>query len=73
MKRQQNLKNSLTNFCNYVLTLDSRIDVGQGINLGPGKFGKTNKLRATTTKLRNIHRNWKIFLNLINIGPLIRP
>ena len=27
-------------------TLASRIDVGQGINVGPGKFGKKNKRRA---------------------------
>ena len=67
MRRQQNLKKSPTNFCNYVLILDSGIDVGQGITVGPGKFGKTtkcsalNKRRATIIKLRNIHRNWKIF------------
>ena len=24
----------------------SGIDIGQGINLGPGKFGKHNKLRS---------------------------
>ena len=28
------------------LTLESRIDVGQGINVGPGKFVKKNKRRA---------------------------
>ena len=27
-------------------TLESGIDVGQGINVGPGKFVKKNKLRA---------------------------
>ena len=27
-------------------TLDSGIDVGQGINIGPGTFGKMNKRRA---------------------------
>ena len=27
-------------------TLDSGIDVGQGINVGPGTFGKKNKRRA---------------------------
>ena len=37
----------------YVLTLESGIDVGQGINVGPGKFGKNNKLMAL-----NIHRAW---------------
>ena len=28
------------------LTLESGIDVGQGITVGPGKFVKTNKCRA---------------------------
>ena len=27
----------------------SGIDVGQGINVGPGKFGKKNKCRALNT------------------------
>ena len=27
-------------------TLASRIDVGQEINIGPGKFGKKNECRA---------------------------
>ena len=27
-------------------TLESEIDVGQGINVGPGKFVKKNKRRA---------------------------
>ena len=30
-------------------TLASGIDVGQGINVGPGKFGKENKRRALNT------------------------
>ena len=30
-------------------TLESGIDVGQGINVGPGKFGKKNKRRALNT------------------------
>ena len=30
----------------WVPALDSAIDVGQGINVGPGKFGKKNKRRA---------------------------
>ena len=30
-------------------TLASRIDVGQGINVGPGKFGKKNKRWALST------------------------
>ena len=33
----------------YIGTLASRIDVGQGINVGPGKFGKKNKRRALNT------------------------
>ena len=28
------------------ITLHSGIDVGQGINVGPGTFGKKNKRRA---------------------------
>ena len=50
-------------------TLESRIDVGQGINVGPGKFGKNNKRRAwnkmcklvlkTPKKLENILSPWK--------------
>ena len=30
-------------------TLESGIDVGQGINVGPGKVGKKNKLRTLNT------------------------
>ena len=30
-------------------TLESGIDVGQGINVGPGKLGKKNKCRALNT------------------------
>ena len=33
------------------ITLASGIDVGQGINAGPGKFGKENKHRALNTRL----------------------
>ena len=29
-----------------IYTLKSGIDVGQGINVGPGKFGKKNKHRV---------------------------
>ena len=66
-------------------TLESGIDVGQGINLGPEKFVKKNKRRALnkhkawtkfaklcykkTIKLENICRPWKRFQNLINVGP----
>ena len=31
------------------ITLASGIDVGQGINIGPGEFGKKNKRRALNT------------------------
>ena len=30
-------------------SLNSGIDVGQGINVGPGKFGKKNRRRALNT------------------------
>jgi hypothetical protein len=30
-------------------TLESGIDVGQGINVGPGKLGEKNKRRALNT------------------------
>ena len=33
----------------WICTLASEIDVGQGINVGPGKFGKKNKRRALNT------------------------
>ena len=36
---------TLLNYC----TLESGIDVGQGINVGPGKLGKKNKRRALNT------------------------
>ena len=32
-----------------LITLASGIDVGQGINVEPGKFGKKNKHRALNT------------------------
>ena len=31
------------NTVNVFLTLESGMDIGQGINVGPGKFGKKNK------------------------------
>ena len=37
-------------------TLDSGIDVGQKINVGPGKFGKNNKCRAL-----NNRKAWKVW------------
>ena len=41
-------------------TLESGIDVGQGITIGPGKFVKNNKRRAldkrrARTKCENLH------------------
>ena len=69
-------------------TLESRIDVGQGITVGPGKFVKNNKRRALNKrractkcaslcykkpiKFENICRTWEKFQNLISVGPLIR-
>ena len=35
----------------FVCTLTSGIDVGQGINIEPGKFGKKNKHRALNTQI----------------------
>ena len=64
------------------------IDVGQGINVGPLKFGKKNKHRALNkrraseflfifTSIKSLLSFdiffFKIFQNLINLGPLIRP
>ena len=37
-------------------SLESVIDVGQGISVGPGRFGKKTKRRAL-----NKHRAWKIW------------
>ena len=37
-------------------TLESVIDVGQGISVGPGRFGKPKKRRAL-----NKRRAWKIW------------
>ena len=37
-------------------TLESVIDIGQGISIGPGRFGKKNKRRAL-----NKRRAWKIW------------
>ena len=71
-----------------VCTLESGIDVRQGINVGHGKFVKKNKGRALNKrkawkkcaklcykkfiKLENICKPWNKFQNLINVGPLIR-
>ena len=34
-----------------------RIDIGQGINVGPGKFGKQNKRRAWKIRLNKMCKN----------------
>ena len=70
------------------ITLESGIDIGQGISIGPGKFVKIykcralNKRRAWTKcaklcyknpiKHENICRPWKKFQSLINVWPFIR-
>ena len=41
------LKKSLCAFLH--ITIESGIDVGQGISVGPGNFGKKNKRRALNT------------------------
>ena len=46
----RNLKRNVVQF-----TLESVIDVGQGISIGPGRFGKKNKRRAL-----NKRRAWKV-------------
>jgi hypothetical protein len=72
---------------NSYFTLESGIDVGQGINVGPGNFGKNNKCRAlnkhrawnkmcklllkTTKKLENISSPRKKLQYLIKVGSLI--
>ena len=45
-----NIKKVITS----ISTLESVIDVGQGISIGPGRFGKKNKRRAL-----NKRRAWK--------------
>jgi hypothetical protein len=72
----------------YPCTLESGIDVRQGITVGPGKFVKKNKRRALNNrrawtncenlcykkkiKLENVCRPWEKIQNLLNVGPLIR-
>ena len=43
-RKWQSAQNQLNRIT--IVTLDSGIDVGQGINVGSGKFGKKNKRRA---------------------------
>ena len=45
-------------------TLESGIDVGQGLNVGPGTFGKNNKHRAL-----NKRRDIIFFQKKIDVGP----
>ena len=33
-------------FYDFTINLESGIEIGQRINIGPGKFGKNNKRRA---------------------------
>ena len=40
-------KKIVANVLIFIGTLESGIDVGQGINVGPGKFAKNNKHRAS--------------------------
>ena len=45
-------------------TLDSRIDVGQGINIGHGKFNKKNKYRALNKRWAwKIWQKFEVFCN----------
>ena len=44
----------------YVATLESLIDVGQGISVVPGRFGKKNKRMAWKIWKKNNHRAGKI-------------
>ena len=39
--------------------LESGIDVGQEINIGPGKFDKKNKHKKINVKLKDICSPWK--------------
>ena len=47
-------------------TLESVIDVGQGISIGPGRFGKNSKRRAL-----NKRRAWKVWNEIALIIELI--
>ena len=42
-------KRETNKFTHWTGTLESLIDVGQGISVGPGRFGKNNKRRALNT------------------------
>ena len=47
--RKQISAQPVINGTTVLCTLASGIDVGQGINVGPGKLGKKNKRRALNT------------------------
>ena len=51
-----------------MFTLDSGIDVGQGINVGPGKFVKMNKHRALNLYL-HIAQKRTFPLSNMAVGP----
>ena len=52
-----------------ICTLASQINVGQGMNVGPGEFGKKNKHRALNTHVRNNHQNNLYVLSHKAAGP----
>jgi hypothetical protein len=49
--------------CGDTPTLESVLDVGQGISIGPGRFGKKNKRRALYKR-----RAWRIWKKRITVG-----
>ena len=51
-----NSQNTKMPFEHIICTLESLIDIGQGISVGPGRFSKKNKHRAL-----NKRRAWKIW------------
>ena len=53
---REKLKGISKKIRNTLHTLESVIDVGQGISIGPGRFGKKNKRRAL-----NKYRAWEIW------------
>ena len=74
-----------TYYSSELRTLESGIDLGQGINIGPGIFFKTNDVELGKIFKKNIqngqtyvknkikHENfrspWEIFQKFINVGP----
>ena len=49
VRPEERLSDFYSNGPRLCFTLESGIDVGQGINVGPGKLGKKNKRRALNT------------------------